>query len=142
MKRHSYPHFVATGLVKVFEHGETRQTITVQATCFIAFQWEAYRLLERDCKYRLELAGVPKERLESLLFETDGITEITACNAKGVKQEWGERVEAFLDHKEIKKRDLLIRQRRLVPYDHEDMLHIYGPKVPAHPTTTATKVSA
>lgn len=126
-KRQAYPYFLAIGYVEVFGHGAMNPTLTVKTSCYISYQDEANRLMLRDAKYRLEQAGVPAERFEALYFEGGSITEIYALDPKGVKRVYGDATEAFLDDQEIKKRDVLIRQRRLVPYDQSDMLLIYGP---------------
>lgn len=129
-KRIKYPHFVVTALIDAFEQGEMGPTITVRASCYISFKDEAHRLLVRDAKYRLEMAGVPKERIEALYFDENDLLTLTAYNPKGVRRVDNEPIEAFFDSRELKKRDALIRQHRLCPYDQADMLAIYGPKNP------------
>ena len=136
MKRHAYPHFTVVGIVAAYEHGSSRPDIEVKASCYISYHDEAYSALVRDAKWRLERLGIPKERLETLYFEGIDITERNALDAKGVRREYGVPIEAFLDSPELKKRDVLIRQHRLIPHDQRDMLAIYGPKV-AVPTAEA-----
>jgi len=128
MKNRTYPFFLATGMVDVFAPGDIRPTITVKASCYISFHDESHSLMVREAKYRLEQAGVPKEKVDTFYFEGTGITELHAQEPKGVRRVYGEPVEAFIDSVELKKRDVLIRQRRIVPYSHSDMLEIYGPK--------------
>lgn len=127
-KRIKYPYFVATGLVGAFEPGESRPIITVKASCYISYKDEAHSLLVREAKYQLQQAGVPEKRIEALYFEESEITALTACDPKGVRRVYGEPTEAFFDGEDPKKRDVHIRQRRLLPFDHADMLAIYGPK--------------
>lgn len=136
MKRQAYPNFLVVGTVAVYEHGSSRPDIEVKASCYISFHDETYSALVRDAKWRLERLGTPKERLDALFFEGVEVTQRIAPDAMGVRRVFGEPVEAFLDFPEIKKRDVLIRQRRLVPQDQADMLAIYGPKVAA-PTQVA-----
>ena len=131
MKRHTYPHFTVVGIVSAYEYGSGRPDIEIKASCYISYHDEAYSALVRDAKWRLERLGIPKERLEALYFEGAEVTGIYALDAKGVKRVYGEPVEAFIDSPELKKRDVLIRQRRMVPYDQADMLKIYAPKVAA-----------
>lgn len=138
MKRLTYPHFLAKGWVEAFERGAMSPIITVKTSCYISYKDEADRLMVRDAKHRLEQAGVPAERVEALYFEGGGITDIYAMEPKGVRWVYGEPTEAFLDSPELKKREVLIRQRRLVPYDQSDMLEIYGPK----PATVAAEGGA
>lgn len=129
MKRHSYPHFSVVGIVAAYEHGSSRPDIEVKAGCYISYHDEAYSALIRDAKWRLERLGMPKERLEALYFEGIDIIERNALDVIGVRRVYGERVEAFIDSPDLKKRDVLIRQRRLIPHDQRDMLAIYAPKV-------------
>jgi hypothetical protein len=138
MKRHSYPHFSVVGIVSAYEHGSSRPDIEVKAGCYISFHDEAYSALIRDAKWRLERLGMPKERIDAMYFEGVDIIERNALDAIGVRRVFGDRVDAFLDYPELKKRDVLIRQRRLVPHDQRDMLEIYGPKVAAAASTAAT----
>lgn len=129
-KRIKYPHFFITNLVDAFEHGDLHPVITVKASCYISVKDDAHSLLMRDAKYRLEKAGVPKERIEALYFDENNLISLTACDPKGVRRVYGEPTEAFFDSHSLKNRDALIRQHRLVPHDHADMLAIYGPKTP------------
>lgn len=130
-KRHAYPHFTVAGLVSAYQHGSSRPDIEVKASCYISHHDEAYSALVRDAKWRLERLGMPKENIDALYFEGADITDLHASNAIGVRRVAGESVEAFIDSPDLKKRDTLIRQRRLVPQDQADMLAIYGPKVVA-----------
>jgi hypothetical protein len=127
----SYPTFSIVGLVSGTEHGETRPAITVRAQCYVNFKEEYHGRLIRDAKWRLECIGLPKDKLQALYFDDAEIGDIYAVDAKGVKLEWGERAEGFIDSVELKNRATLIRQRRLLPEDRRDMLEMYGPKVPA-----------
>jgi hypothetical protein len=141
-KRHSYPHFHISGLVSATEHGQLRSVITVRAHCYISWREEAYSALVRDAKWRLECVGVPKEKLDALYFEDEGITDIHALDARGLAIEDGERPEAFLDSPALKNRATLIRQRRLVPDDQRDMLEMYAPKVKATAAPVSEGVAA
>lgn len=129
MKRHAYPHFAVIGLVAAYENGSSRPDFEIKAGCFISYNDESFSALVRDAKWKLERLGVPKERIDTLYFDGWELLELRACNAIGVRRDYGDHVEAFLDANDLKKRDVLIRQRRLIPHDHSDMLAIYGPKV-------------
>lgn len=132
MKLHKYPHFHVTGQVSIFEHGSTRPDFVILAGGYISYEEEAYGGLIRDAKRKLERLGVPADRMAELHFDDVEITQRTAKCAIGVKQPFGERVEAFRDDAcRTTKRPTLIRQRRLIPYSQSDMLEIYGPKVAA-----------
>jgi hypothetical protein len=142
MKRHTYPHFTVVGIVSAHEHGSTSPAIEVKASCYISYDDEAYSGLVRAAKWKLERLGAPKERLEALYFEGVDITDRWALDAKGVRREYGVPVEAFVDSRDLKKRDVLIRQRRLIPYCQTDMLAIYGPAKTTAPETQAEGVPA
>jgi hypothetical protein len=138
MKRLAYPYFTVIGQVDAFKQGDTRPTVTVKASCYISFHDDACRLLVRDAKYRLEQAGMPTERVDALYFDMASFDEYWAHDTKGVRRVFGEHCEAFVDSPALKKRDVLIRQRRLIPHDQRDMLEIYGPKAVAVASTLAT----
>lgn len=145
MKRHHYPHFQAAGYVGIFEHGSSRPDLVVGATCYLSYYDEVHSALVRDAKWRLERLGMPADRIAKLYFEEVEITNLYALDAKGVKQPFAERVEAFRDDAcRLTKRATLIRQRRLVPEGQREMLEIYGPKVaaPAQATAPAEAVPA
>lgn len=129
-KRQKYPVFSVTGLVSIYEHGSNRPDIKVQAHCYVNHQYEADHFLKRDARHRLERMGVTKERLDALFFEESEITDIHANDAKFVRRVFGERIEATINHGGMPdaKRATLIRQFRLVPWDQDEMLAIYGPK--------------
>lgn len=143
-KRVKYPYFTAIGLVSIHEQGASRPLAKVRATCYISHRDEAHRLLVRDARYRLEALGVPPARLDELFFEDTEVLELYAHDAKGVRQTYGEKVEAWYDGSlpDNKKREVLIKQRRLVPYDQADMVAIYGTQTAAEPTTAKAKVAA
>jgi hypothetical protein len=138
-KRHVYPYFYVTGLVSVHEHGEYRPITKVQAGGHINFKDDVFGVLKRDAMWRLNLLGVTKERIDTLFFEDQDITHIKANCAKGLKSLDDEETEAFFDYPEIAKRATLIRQRRLVPQDHADMVAMYGPKWLKLPVVQAAK---
>ena len=133
-RRQAYPHFHVVGLVGAYapDSKSNRPDLEVKASCYISYHDDAYSALNRDARWKLERLGIPKERLDALYFEGMDIIERRALNAIGVRRaSFDEPVEAFLDSPELKKRDVLIRQRRLIPYDYASMLAIYGPKVTA-----------
>ena len=142
MKRHTYPSFRVSGLVTLHEQGASSPSLEVRATGYISFQWEAHSVLIRDAKRRLERLGMPKECLDALSPEYAGTTECFAIDARGVRRDGCERVEAFFDSPTLKKRDVLIRQRRVIPHDHADMVEMYGPKPAAPATEAATEAAA
>jgi hypothetical protein len=128
-KRHTYPKFHVSGTVVLYEHDHPNPTLEIKASGYISFEWEASRILVSDAKWRLSQIGMPTECLDVLYPEYTGITECFALDARGVRNTWPDRTEAFLDSPSLKKREVLIRQRRVIPYDHPDMVAMYGPKV-------------
>ena len=135
-KRHSYPHFKVTGLVHVYEKGTSHIIIKVQAHANINWHDEVTDALLRDGRWRLERAGVNKEDLAELLIDDCEVTGLRAFAPKHVRQAYyTDTVEAFFDGyadksdpSAQKKRETLIRQRRLIPVDREDRIALYGPK--------------
>ena len=135
-KRHNYPYFAVTGLVHVYEQGESHASLKVQAHANISWHDEAASALLQDGRWRLERLGVSKERLAELFITDYEITSLRALDAKHVHHSsCGEPIEAFFDGYcdksdpiAQKKRDALIRQRRLLPVDRDDMVAMYGPK--------------
>ena len=132
-KRVAYPYFTAIGLVKAYEHGESFPVITVRESANISYYDEVHGALIRNAKWNLERAGVSKERIAELYFDDVETTDLYALNAKGVRREYGDKVEAFFDGygEPAKKRDVLIRQRRLVPLDRTNMIEMYGQETAA-----------
>ena len=131
-KHHKYPTFHATGVVTVYQQGEYHPVIKIQASCYCSFRDEADRFLRNDAKWRLQQVGVSEQRIQELSFEDFGITALVAKDARGVRNAGDEPIEAFFDGEQTKKQDQLVRQRRVLPYDHADMVKMYGPK-PAAP---------
>lgn len=124
-----YPRFHAVGLVSVFKHGDSRPTIKVQASCYLSYQEESHRFLINDAKWKLQQTGVSEENVKELFFEDVEVTGLTAIDAKGVRNAGDEPIEAFYDsYGDTKKRDQLVRQRRIVPWGHAEMVSLYGPK--------------
>lgn len=128
MKFLTYPPFLAIGCVQVFENGSSLPTVTLRISRYIRYYCEACGIFEREARRRLEDLGATKERCDAMYFEFEGITEVYAVEPRGVRRNGDERVEAFLDGPGIKKRDVLIRQRRLVPHDERDVWEIYSRK--------------
>jgi hypothetical protein len=134
MKRSTYPPFLAFGLVEAHKHDSYRPVATLKVSRYIHFRWEAYDSLIRQAKWELEALGLSQEQIGALYFDCTGIEEIYAVEPRGVRRVDGERVEAFLDsHSLGKRREVLIRQRRLVPDELDDMKAIYGPAQAAAP---------
>lgn len=128
-KRVRYPTFHAVGLVSVFKHGDSHPTIKVQASCYLSHQEESHRFLINDAKWKLQQSGVSEERIKELFFEDVEVTDLVAKDAKGVRNAGDEPIEAFYElHGDTKKNAQLVRQRRLVPWGHAEMVALYGPK--------------
>ena len=132
MKLLTYPPFRATCIVNVQlpENKSYTPDIAIRLTFFINHWGDIHTTAKREAIWKLERLGVDADTLKNADFETDDHSYI-AVEPKGVKREYGVAVEAFY-HCDPKKRDLLIRQRRLVPESQAEMVEIYGKKaVPA-----------
>lgn len=128
MKFSAYPPFRLTCIVNVQlpENKSYTPDIAIRLTFFINHQDDVYGHAKREAIWKLERLGVDKDILKDAYFETDDHSYI-AVEPKRVKREYGVAVEAFYNC-DPKKRDLLIRQRRLVPESQAEMVEIYGKK--------------
>jgi hypothetical protein len=79
---------------------------------------------KQEAIYRLERLGVDKETLQNAYFDTEDHTYL-AIEPRLVRRQYGVPVEAFYLH-DPKKREQLIKQRRLVPDSHREMVEMYG----------------
>lgn len=136
MKRLTYPPFTVTCTVNIQlpDNQSFHPDIAVKVGFYIQHRDDIYSSAKREAIWRLERLGVASDKLKDASFETDDYS-YTAIEPKGVKREYGVPVEAFYHH-DPKKRDVLIRQRRLVPESHSEMVRLYGkaettPAVPA-----------
>jgi len=121
-----YPPFTVSCLVNIQlpDNKSWRPDIAVKVGFYINHWGEIHSAAKREAIYRLERLGVNKDTFDYADFETDDHS-FTAVEPKGVKRVYGEPVEAFYLH-DPKKRELLIRQSRLVPESREEMVAIYG----------------
>jgi len=126
VKASLYPTFLAscTVILQLPDNKSTRPDLRVRVTTYINTWDDVHRNAVAECKYRLGLLGVTKETIDLAYFEIDD-TRYTAVEPRGVRREYGVAVEAFYLH-DPKKRDVLIRQRRLVPESMTEMMAIYG----------------
>ena len=125
MKLSKFPPFSAVGIVGVYEFGDYRPFLRVKFGCYLHHREDIPSAAVRDAQWKLRRAGVPKERIDELHFEFEGTDELWAKEPRGVRRAHGDSVEAFFDYPDIKKRDILIRQRRLVPDDAHSMCAMY-----------------
>lgn len=135
MKNLTYPPFKVTCIVKVQlpENKSYSPDIAVRLSFYIQHWGDIHSHAKCEAIFRLERLGVEKGLLDNADFETEDCSYV-AVEPKGVKREYGVPVEAFYLH-DPKKRELLIRQRRLVPESHAEMLEMYG--TPAKATAEA-----
>lgn len=126
MKLSKFPPFSAVGMVSVYEHGDIRPFLKLRFQCYLHHREDIYSAALRDAKWKLHRAGVPQERIDELHFEFEGTDQLWAQEPTGVRRQYGHSIEAFFEHPDLKKRDILIRQRRLVPDDAISMAAMYG----------------
>lgn len=126
MKPSLYPPFLAscTVTLQLPDNKSSHPDLRVRVTTYINTHDDVHGNSVAECKYRLGLLGVTKETIDSAYFEIDD-TSYTAVEPRGVRREYGKAVEAFYFH-DPKKRDVLIRQRRLVPESRTEMMALYG----------------
>jgi len=129
MRYSNLPPFKATGRVAVYKHGDLNPITLLVVSVYATDAWAIGSAMERSAKWTLERMGVPEAALAELFFEYSGTDELYALEPRGVKRGWGEKVEGFFDTgPDMKKRDTLIRQRRLLPNEHADAMAIYSKK--------------
>lgn len=126
MKPLTYPPFNCTCIctVQLPENKSYTPDIAIRMSFYIQHWGDITSYAKQEAIYRLERLGVNKETLENAYFDTEDCSYV-AIEPKGVRREYGIPVEAFYLH-DPKKRDLLIRQRRLVPDSHHEMVEMYG----------------
>lgn len=126
MKRAAYPSFKATCIVTVqlADNKSYSPDIAMRLSFYINHQDDVFSCAKREAIWKLERLGVDKDTLKDAYFETEDHSYV-AVDPKGVRREYGVNVEAF-HFFDRKKRDVLIRQRRLVPESHVEMVEIYG----------------
>lgn len=129
MKPPTYPYFKVVCTVDVTMPGNATYTpdLVIKLGFFIQCWDDIGSTAKREAIWRLELLGVPADALKNAFFDTGDCAYI-ALDSKGVRRENGTAVEAFY-HCDPKKRDTLIRQRRLVPDSLAEMCRIYGTSV-------------
>ena len=132
MKPSTYPPFGfrCTVAVQLSENKSYTPDISIKVAFYIQHWGDIHPAAKREAIWKLERLGVDKDMLKDADFETSEY-EYTAIEPKGIKRD-GTPIEAFY-HCDPKKREQLIRQRRLVPDSYEDMHAMYGK--PAKTTT-------
>lgn len=127
MRYSNLPPFQAVGKVGVYKHGDTSPMSVLVVSVYATDAWAIGSAMERAAKWTLERMGVPEAALADLFFEYIGTDHLYALEPRGVKREWDEKVDGFFDAgADMKKRDTLIRQRRLLPNEHSDAMAIYS----------------
>ena len=95
----------------------------------------SFYLSHRDDEFRggreaaqtvLRRFGVDQKILDAASYEVS-VDEYLALEARYVRKTEGEHIQAFA-HPEKKDEERLVRQRRLVPESHQEMVKLYGPK--------------
>lgn len=129
MKPSAYPPFKlhCTVTIRLPDNKSFSPDIAIKVAFYINHWDDISSTARREAIWKLERLGVAKETVQDAYFEIDDHSYI-AVEPKGVKREYGVPVEAFYHH-DPKKRDLLIRQRRLVPESQREMVEIYGKAV-------------
>ena len=126
MKPLTYPPFKCTCICTVHlpENKTRTPDIAIRMSFYIQHWGDITSYAMREAIYRLERLGVDKETLQDAYFETEDHTYL-AIEPRLVRRQYGVPVEAFYHH-DPKKREQLIKQRRLVPDSHSEMVEMYG----------------
>ena len=130
MKLSTYPPFRCHCLVAVQlaeNHDYNSPDVKIKVSFYIQHWGDIYRGARSMAERNLGRLGVVPELLATASYETED-EDFYALEPRGVRREHGEPVEAYYFH-DPKKRDLLIRQRRLVPDSLGHMRELYGKPV-------------
>ena len=129
MKFSTYPPFLCTCIcnVQLPDNKSRSPDIRIKLTFHINHWGDIQRGAMSEAAYRLERLGVEKETLQYADFEVADC-DYVALEPRGVRREEYSGVEAFY-HCDPKKREVLIRQRRLVPESQAEMVELYGKPV-------------
>ena len=134
----SAPHFRAFATVDVFKEGSQSSCPDAQlrVSFYLFNRDDEHGSAKREAQWCLERLGVDKQLLEAAYYE-HSVDRYVACSSRNVRNPDNEPVSATA-HPDQKERDRLVRQRRVVPESHADMVHLYGPKpaLPAAPEST------
>jgi len=126
----TYPPFVCHCLVAV-QLAENRNynspDVKIKVSFYINHSGDIYQAARGFAERNLQRFGVAPELLASASYEVED-EDFYAVEPRGVRREYGEPVQAYYFH-DPKKRELLIRQRRLVPESREEMIRMYGKPV-------------
>ena len=138
MKPSTYPTFKCTCTCNVHlpENKSYTPDLAIRLSFYIQHWGDITSYAKREVIYRLERLGVDKDTLKDAYFDTEDHTYL-AIEPRLVRRQYGVPVEAFYLH-DPKKRDTLIKQRRLVPDSHWEMVEMYGKSE----KPTATEVPA
>lgn len=130
------PTFRALATVSVFKTGSTshRPDAQLRVEFYLNNRDHEHSAAKRAAQWCLEQIGTPQAAYEGATYE-HSIDRYIALDSRGVRNPDNEPVDAtaFPGHKEMER---LVRQRRVVPDSHADMVRLYGPKPAAGTATT------
>jgi uncharacterized protein YprB with RNaseH-like and TPR domain len=130
VKNLTYPPFrchcqVAVQLAS--NHSYNNPNVIVRVAFYIQHWGDIYAGARSATESSLLSLGVSPVLLATAGYEVDDV-EYYALEPRGVRHEDGEPVQAFYLH-DPKKRETLIKQRRLVPESAAQMVEMYGKPV-------------
>ena len=143
MKLSTYPPFMVHCKcnIQLLDNKSTRPDVSINVSFYIQHWNDITPGAKNEAVFRLLKLGTNPETLENAYFEVDDMTYV-AIEPRGVKREYGVPVEAFYHH-DHKKRDTLVKQRRLVPDSYAHMVELYGkPALKAKATESCEGVPA
>lgn len=128
--RFNPPHFrvEATALIFFQDSTSSHPDARLKLSFYISHRDDEFSSGCSAATFALARLGVSDERVKTFTIEVEADRYI-AIDAKYVRNPDNEPVEAFLSW-EAKPSDIprLVKQRRLVPEDHRDMVLRYAPK--------------
>lgn len=131
------PTFRAIATVSVFKAGSESRHADAQLRVeyYLTNRDHEGSTAKRAAQWCLESMGVPQAAVDAAYYE-HSIDRYIALDARNVRNPDGEPIDATA-HPGPKELDRLVRQRRVVPDSHHDMVHLYGPKPAAIQPTAA-----
>ncbi|MGH8758088.1 MAG: hypothetical protein ACREVW_01010 [Burkholderiales bacterium] len=122
------PYFTANMTVRIYlrDSSSMHPDASVRVNCLIWSRDDEFRGAKEAAQTMLRRFGVDQKTLDAAEYEHQ-VDGYIACDSRGVRNPDREPIEAFA-FPEKKGEARLIKQRRLVPESHREMVEFYGPK--------------
>ena len=126
------PYFRVQATVNVFlcqDNASINPDARVRVNFLISNREQVYIYGRDHAQTVLRRFGADQKELDAAYYEVE-VDAYSACDSRYVRNPDNQPVEAFFDY-DKKDEARLIRQRRLVPENYQDIRRIYGPHATA-----------